>query len=281
MSKFYHQLEIENLAFDLPHCQYTKWCNGPRKGETPFCNDCWKNNESLIKFESTYATKIKIRFTNCAHLVRDRYTDLTIELNGTKYQVHRVILASSSDYFDKLFMRANSDCITLKDCDNVTFEKYLDLIYGKEVIFDNWRDLLQFCLYTKTTLLQWRIDRVIWKLYVPPEEFVEYVKGVEQLYDGSIPISLISQLNIFFQDGMDVSMFDENFQTTIKDPNVLGPLRAFNWRYYRNEKYKLFFDVGHICKKKCIGHYTEDEPFVIKELTPKEIKFCDDNDIDM
>ena len=283
MSKFYHQLKIENLEFDIPHCQYDKRCSMPRIDETPFCERCWKEENSLTKFDDTYASKIKIQFADLIYLfsIKNRYTDLTIEVYGNKYQVHRVTLASLSDYFDKMFTWTNGNSIILKDVSNELFEKYLDLIYGKEVIFNNWRDLLQLCLYTKMTLLKWRMDRVIWKLYVPPEEFVDYLKGVEQLYDCAVPIGLISKLNIFYRDVIDLSMFDQNFQTTIKDQNVCGPLTAFNWRYYRNEKYKLFFEIGQITKKKCIGYYTEEQPFDIKELTPEQIKFCDDNDIEM
>ncbi len=283
IAKYYLDLKIESEEFDLPHCQYSKWCSRPRHEETPFCKPCWGHEDSKSAFHRAYASKIKIKFTDRAHFIamKDKYTDLTVQIDEQKYQVHRVVLAASSDYFDKMFSWKEEQIHELKDVTPETFGKYLDLLYGKEVFFDDWRTLVEFCFYTKMTLLKWRMDRVIWQLYVPREDFVEYVKKLEQLYDNMIPLALISQLNVFYREEMDISMFDQRFQETVIQPNVLGPLRRVTNVYYRNEKYRLYFELGCIYKKECTGYYTEDNDMDIKELTPELIKFCDDNDIDI
>ena len=131
-------------------------------------------------------------------------SDITLEIPGGKrYPVHKNILAISSEYFKALFggRFRLSTMIKLEYVSPSILDLYLDMIYGKELIFYDWRELmklLQFAKFTQTDIPGQ--DNIIKHIIVSSKDFVPYIQALSDFYDNEIPIEIIGSIRIPLYD---------------------------------------------------------------------------------
>ncbi|PIC49284.1 hypothetical protein B9Z55_007940 [Caenorhabditis nigoni] len=70
-----------------------------------------------------------------------KFSDVVLDVNGKKFYVNKMFLASHSSYFDTLFLgnfqESEKSEIELKDIDSWDFQNFLDLIYGITFVDDD------------------------------------------------------------------------------------------------------------------------------------------------
>ena len=165
-------------------------------------------------------------------------SDITLEIAGGKrYPVHKNILAVSSEYFKTLFSGRfrQSTMIKLDDVSSSTLDLYLDMIYGKELIIYNWREvmkLLEFAKFTQTDIPGQ--DNIIKHIIVSPEDFVPYIQALSDFYDNEIPIEIIAYIDIpwydttmnaFYIDGIKFSDLGEYFTKALIETRKSGDIK--------------------------------------------------------
>lgn len=289
----YYEPKVEILEYNFPYCQYTRSCNGKPDNNTPFCESCLEEINSKYNyypFDNTYGSKIKIKCPNNFKKIRqsDKYSDVEIRVGDTCFKSHRIVLSSASSYWESLFDTKTN--INITDTTPLLFNKYLDFLYGAGVEFSQWRDLLDFCDYTQKTGILWRMNRVIYKLYVPCDEFIEFINRVSQVYDGKIPITLIDDLKYHLRIESayqypktyksDITSLNQELQSLLTKESYELTLKRFNNSTYYNEEYHLMFRVLPQSKKIYIGSYNnEGFNYSVNDLTPEEKKFCEENDL--
>jgi len=291
----YYEPEVEVLEYNLPYCQFNRSCNGIPNNDSPYCKSCLDDINGKYEyypFDNAYGSKIKIWLPCQANFKKlrksDKYSDVEIHVGDTLFKTHRIVLVASSSYWEHLF-DTNGD-LNITYVTPSLFNMYLDFLYGNEVEFNKWRDLMDFCDFAKQTGVLWRFNRIIHKLYIPCNEFTEYINRISQLCDGKIPINLIDDLKCHLRTDSqysypktyksDITSLSQELQDLLsKDSNGLS-LKRFNNSIYYNEEHHLMFRVLQYTKKTCIGGYNYDgKSYNVYDLTPEEKKFCEENDI--
>ena len=80
---------------------------------------------------------------------RDRniLTDIIFRVNGThEFAAHKLIMATASEYFEKLFLgsfKKPKDIVPINGITPETFKYYLAYVYAKEIKFLNWRSAFE------------------------------------------------------------------------------------------------------------------------------------------
>lgn len=144
---------------------------------------------------------IDINFNPQFALLRNGHSfDVMLEIPGIKrYSAHKLILGLSSEYFKALFAGRfkQSSTIVLDHVEPQTVDLYLDMIYGKEVILYDWREVLKLLVFAKFTLTDIGQDNIIKDIEVVSFDFVEYVRDLSALYDDAIPLDIIEGLKLY------------------------------------------------------------------------------------
>ena len=135
-------------------------------------------------------------------LLRDNplFTDTVLEISGVqRFPAHKAILGISSEYFKTVLAGrfGQSSTIVLSQVEAQTVDLYLDMVYGKELVLYDWRQVLKllvFAKFTQTNIAQQ--DDIIKKIMVKPQDFVEYIQELSAFYDNAIPLDVIEALNV-------------------------------------------------------------------------------------
>lgn len=126
--------------------------------------------------------------------------DVILEIPGIKrYSAHKLILGLSSEYFKALFAGRfkQSDTIILDQVEPHIVDLYLDMIYGKQLIFTSWREVLKLLVFAKFTLTNVDQANIIRDMQIGSANFVDYVRELSVLYDGDIPLDIIKDLKVY------------------------------------------------------------------------------------
>lgn len=127
--------------------------------------------------------------------------DVELEIpTGQRFPAHKAILAISSEYFRTLFAGRfkQSNIVILQHVEPQTVDLWLDMIYGKNIVISDWKELLKLLTFSKFT--QSEISDLTGIMSVSSRVFVEYVQQLSTLYDGAIPRDIVRGLSIFTSD---------------------------------------------------------------------------------
>lgn len=88
--------------------------------------------------------------------LKQRYTDITVNVGKQAYGTHRVVLGSLSNYFKELFMHSSGDTVEVTGVESRTFEIVLRYIYtGKtDELNDQLEDVLSAAVQLQIVCLQ-------------------------------------------------------------------------------------------------------------------------------
>jgi hypothetical protein len=93
------------------------------------------------------------------------YSDITVTVDGTSYECHKLVLGSMSPYFNCMFtsgmQESRSGNVSLPFLDSTLFEELLDFFYGgKDIVTpDNAADLLKAASFMQIECLQERCEQ--------------------------------------------------------------------------------------------------------------------------
>lgn len=141
---------------------------------------------------------------------------VTLANKRESFKVHKLVLASSSDYFKSLFLgplKENGLISTLDNIDPHIFRLYIDGLYGKRIVLSDWREAFQLFSYIDYTQTEWinKDKDVVWGFYVPPKDYIEYIVKISNLYDGEIPNKVVYDSAKHITNLVDLSPLSEEF----------------------------------------------------------------------
>lgn len=122
------------------------------------------------------------------------FSDLILRVSdNTKtrdFKVHRIMLASASDYFKVLLTKMKESAqhiISINDTDPDIFQEILNIIYGKGVVLSGTRGLRILLLVNFLQIKSIDIDNYVFNMDVPPlEDLLEFIDLLNQLYPMSL-----------------------------------------------------------------------------------------------
>lgn len=128
-----------------------------------------------------------------------RFSDLTLQVGGRAFHVHRAVLVSVSDYFDLLFSRmreTSQSTIRLDETDAEIFGKLLDLIYLGLTIEDP--QLLEVLVMAQRYQLRGLdyTDLAAKVIGLEPEDQASLIELLNQLFPYSYPDDIIEILEV-------------------------------------------------------------------------------------
>ena len=143
-------------------------------------------------------------------------TDITlVSADNDEFAAHKMILVAASPYFEALLMNSKfqsvNERVQLKGVSAETLKLYLDLLYGKSVLIENWRTAFDLYDYFKSTLLDWNKKKAVCAIHIRPADYLEYVERLDLLYDHGIPADIVAKTKQFVDSTVDLSSFDEEF----------------------------------------------------------------------
>lgn len=121
-------------------------------------------------------------------------TDVILSASGSYFSAHKLILAAATPYFERLFFsdfKKPETIFVLNEVSLPTLQLFIDLIYGREILLTDWKMAFDLFDFFERVLLPWERDLAVTQIYVPPEEYLEYIQRLDRLYNGEIPISVI------------------------------------------------------------------------------------------
>lgn len=94
-----------------------------------------KNNCFLYKPKDHFSD---IFFHLSKHRKNDHFCDITIVVGDKKYRAHKIVLTSSSPYFEAMFLsgmaESHQESVVLQNIDSEAFEAVLNMIYDGQII---------------------------------------------------------------------------------------------------------------------------------------------------
>ena len=147
-----------------------------------------------IKIEIIGHRTLKLQ-NNFGELYNSDYmSDITINVGNKQYKAHKLILASSGDYFKQLFSyNPNISEITIDDVEIYTFELLLKMIYGIDVKFDSILDKLKIILLAEnfSINIENKDDEILKDINIlkeyHPELYDEAMKLIDLIYPYGLP----------------------------------------------------------------------------------------------
>lgn len=263
-------------------------CQKPVKQGSRYCVFCETRKKNTVKTESKLPLcfALKWKETKDLSFFRDNhsFTDITLIVSGVSFHAHKLILATASPYFEALllsgFKEASDNCIVLKGITCEVFRLYIDLMYGKEVTINNWRNAFDLFDYLKLTLVNWNKDSTATLFHVPPEEYVEYIKRLYLLYDDDVPRWLIEETGKYITSTLDLSEFDPAFMQLIRPTTMKLNVYDVGNGYFREITKGLiiryetcgYYCLGYAPKELLLSSFSLDS---VVSLTTELKKYCD------
>ena len=137
-----------------------------------------------------------------------------------EFNVHKLILAATSDYFYALFLgqfkETGRDTIDINDTNPDVFDIFIRIIYGEIITVNDWREqfeILKLLKFFQTKHID--IDGYFKKLTIPPENFTEYVMTLNLLYPEGLSHDLIDSIAGLITPDTDLSQFSDEFITAL------------------------------------------------------------------
>ena len=113
------------------------------------------------------------------------FSDVTLQLNDKKFDVHKAILASASPYFLALFTQmkeATQQVIKVSDVDANLFNQALNIIYGQRIEINGLETLRLLVLVQYLQVRNVFVDDIIEEVKI--KDLLEYVDLISKLYSG-------------------------------------------------------------------------------------------------
>lgn len=114
------------------------------------------------------------------------FSDVTLLVGRRKFPVHRIILATVSDYFNSMFSNnkeKNQTEVRLKEVEPKEFERVLSLMYGESQIIHGIEGLRLLVLVDYFDMRYVNLDDLIPELGYPPvKDFGDYLTELNKLY---------------------------------------------------------------------------------------------------
>ena len=161
------------------------------------------------------------------------FTDTVLEIPGVKlFPAHKAILAISTEYFKTVLAGRfrQSSTIVLTQAEPQTVDLYLDMIYGKELVLYDWRELmklLEFAKFTQTNIPGQ--DNIIKGVVISSKDFVPYIQALSAFYDNEIPIEIIASIdipwNVSYINGINFSDLGEEFTKALIETRKSGDIK--------------------------------------------------------
>lgn len=149
-------------------------------------------------FESfeVFLEKYPIQYQTERNVYQDYYpsgllSDLIIKIRDRSFRVHKIVLASASEFFSDLLTETeDNDIINLNDIDPGTFDNLMRFIYGHvlepiEILsMLNLADCLNIHHY----------EKIISSLKISNK--IEYIEIVSRLYPEEVPDKIITHIHL-------------------------------------------------------------------------------------
>ena len=155
------------------------------------------------------------------------FTDVTFIVDNTRFPAHRAVLSAVSEYYRALFTgpfkEGTQSELHISELDSVTFELFLAYVYGHDIMIRGWKQALAFLKFCRFTSVYVHLEeKFITDGYVPPEDYVEYVVGLNMIYEGEIPIEIIQKSAKYVTRMIDLSSFSYETIKIIWDSKDFG-----------------------------------------------------------
>jgi len=206
-------------------------CTNRVEGELPLCSQCKMKKMGQYYLQNLPPKvpkpppkwSLKIGSIQDFSSMREAriLTDITlVSADGDEFFAHKLILIAASPYFEQLLMNDKFKPVNGKvefgGVSSEVFKSYLDLLYGKEVILENWRDAFDIYEYFGLTLINWNKDQAVIEITIPPSDYLEYIERLYRLYEGGIPPEVVKQTKKFINSTVDLNGFNEEFVKLIE-----------------------------------------------------------------
>ena len=197
-----------------------------------FCEGCLKKKaahsqvqDNLTMVPSGPAT-FKLKFLHTSDLNYQRVNKIMTDIELTRpkvfsHFVHKLILVSSSGFFQKLFSTAlgsdtrPDDQFVMSAPTAEVMSQYLDLLYGQTVEFKSWKEAFDLYDYLEYTSTNWNKDKAVLVEDVRPEEYSQYIERLSKVYHDEIPTEVLQHSAQFIKGTLDLSEFGEEFVKTV------------------------------------------------------------------
>lgn len=109
--------------------------------------------------------------------------------DGKKFFVHKELLTGLGRFYREKFVET-----VPMDANDTTLHHFLDLVYGRTVYLNNWREAFELCLFLKATVdgfdgtIRYHFTRAF---HVERKDYGEYISMLSRLYHNEIPKCLI------------------------------------------------------------------------------------------
>lgn len=110
-----------------------------------------------------------------------KYTDQTLVVGEQSFEVHRIILATTSIFFRDLFSEFEQSVLEIPDVDPILFAELLNLIYGAEMPLAGLQTLRLMTLVDYFGVQNVNITKIISRIQIDPEDIPEYNNLLNQL----------------------------------------------------------------------------------------------------
>lgn len=157
------------------------------------------------------------------------FTDVTFIVSGERFPAHKAVISMASDYYKTLFtgkFREASQEIQVIDVESEVFDKYLDHVYGKAIVFTSWKDALSFASFIKFSQTSAKdMDRFVTQGYVPAKDYLEYLSGLISLYENEVPINVLQKSAKYITEAIDLSELSKDIiKILVQSPDFGGSL---------------------------------------------------------
>ena len=191
----------------------------------------------------------EFRFVSNQHLYKLRdnnlLTDITLIVGNETMRAHKFILFTASEYFERKIhggFTPIGDTLVIQDVSPVIFKLYLDLIYGKGLILNDWHVAFELFKYLDYTQTYWstKDTDVIECVSVPEDDFIDYIGALAELYQGEVPNDVIRASAFHLLKVIDLSPLGPDFLEVFLDSKLLTDITSEQIRKVDLEKVLIY-----------------------------------------
>ena len=188
------------------------------------------------KMQPNHTIKLDVSLGLAQFLDNGVLSDVTFVVGAQYFKAHKIILVAASKYFYSMFfgwqsqpempgifgpLTRNNNNISLANVQPGIFKSYLDLIYGKELLFPNWLEAFELFKYLDYTATYWptKDNDVVNAVDIPVNDFIEYIDQLSQLYNGEIPVNVAANSINQLKKVIDLSPLGDDYIQALYETN--------------------------------------------------------------